>query len=122
MPSGHQSQFKQQKPFEIRKKEAEKMRRKYPDRIPVICERYFKSTSIPQIDKTKYLVPQDMTIGQFMYVIRKQIKLPQDTSIFLFCDDILPPSAELMSTVWEEHKADDGFLYLVYSAEGVFGQ
>lgn len=39
-----------------RKAEAERIRQKYPDRIPVICEKAEKS-DIPTIDKKKYLVP-----------------------------------------------------------------
>ena len=41
---------------EQRKTEAERIRQKYPDRIPVICEKADK-TDIPTIDKKKYLVP-----------------------------------------------------------------
>lgn len=39
-----------------RKSEADRIRQKYPDRIPVICEKADK-TDIPTIDKKKYLVP-----------------------------------------------------------------
>lgn len=52
-----------------RKAEAERIRQKYSDRIPVICEKVEKS-DIPTIDKKKYLVPADLTVGQFVYVIR----------------------------------------------------
>ena len=45
---------------EKRKAEAEKIRRKYDDRIPVIVERAPGST-IADIDKKKYLVPGDLT-------------------------------------------------------------
>ncbi|KAJ3508865.1 hypothetical protein NMY22_g16480 [Coprinellus aureogranulatus] len=41
---------------EKRKAEAERIRQKYPDRIPVICEKADR-TDIPTIDKKKYLVP-----------------------------------------------------------------
>lgn len=41
----------------------------------MICEKAEKS-DIPEIDKRKYLVPADLTVGQFVYVIRKRIMLP----------------------------------------------
>jgi GABA(A) receptor-associated protein len=41
---------------EKRKSEAERIRTKYPDRVPVICEKTDLSDS-PDIDKKKYLVP-----------------------------------------------------------------
>lgn len=78
--------------IEKRKAEAERIRQKYPDRIPVICEKVEKS-DIPTIDKKKYLVPADLTVGQFVYVIRKRIKLSPEKAIFIFVNEILPPTA-----------------------------
>lgn len=49
---------------EKRKLEAERIRSKYPERVPVICERDARS-DIPDIDKKKYLVPADLTVSQF---------------------------------------------------------
>ncbi|KAI6006019.1 autophagy-related protein 8 precursor [Pisolithus albus] len=132
------SKFKDEHPFEKRKQEAERIRQKYPDRIPVsirhiagrginggagfqvICEKADR-TDIPTIDKKKYLVPSDLTVGQFVYVIRKRIKLPPEKAIFIFVDEVLPPTAALMSAIYEEHKDEDNFLYVSYSGENTFG-
>ncbi|CDZ96341.1 symbiosis-related protein [Phaffia rhodozyma] len=114
------SKFKDEHPFEKRQAEAQRIRAKYSDRIPVICEKGDK-TDIPTIDKKKYLVPSDLTVGQFVYVIRKRIKLPAEKAIFIFVDEVLPPTAALISAVYEEHKDEDGFLYITYSGENVFG-
>ncbi|KAK7185372.1 autophagy protein 8 [Paraphaeosphaeria sporulosa] len=108
------SKFKDEHPFEKRKAEAERIRQKYNDRIPVICEKVEKS-DIATIDKKKYLVPADLTVGQFVYVIRKRIKLSPEKAIFIFVDEVLPPTAALMSSIYEEHKDEDGFLYITYS-------
>ncbi|RAL61566.1 hypothetical protein DID88_009605 [Monilinia fructigena] len=108
------SKFKDEHPFEKRKAEAERIRQKYSDRIPVICEKVEKS-DIATIDKKKYLVPSDLTVGQFVYVIRKRIKLSPEKAIFIFVDEVLPPTAALMSSIYEEHKDEDGFLYISYS-------
>ena len=112
--------FKQEHPLERRKSEAERIRAKYPDRIPVICEKSDRS-DIPDIDKKKYLVPADLTVGQFIYVIRKRIKLPPERAIFIFVNNVIPPTAHLMSTIYEEQKDEDGFLYITYSGENTFG-
>jgi GABA(A) receptor-associated protein len=106
--------------IEKRKSEAERIRAKYPDRVPVICEKADRS-DIPDIDKKKYLVPADLTVGQFHYVIRKRIKLAPEKALFLFCSNSIPPNAALMSTVYEEQKDEDGFLYIQYSGESTFG-
>ncbi|KAK3253313.1 Autophagy-related protein 8d [Cymbomonas tetramitiformis] len=114
------SSFKQEHPLEKRQGEAQRIREKYPDRIPVIVEKSEKS-DIPDIDKKKYLVPADLTVGQFVYVIRKRIKLGPEKAIFIFVNNVLPPTAALMSAIYEEHKDDDGFLYITYSGENTFG-
>ena len=61
--------FKQKHPFEKRKLESERIMVKYPTRIPIIVERYSKG--IQQIDKKKYLAPEDLSMANFLYVIRK---------------------------------------------------
>lgn len=57
-------------------------------------------------------MPADLTVGQFVYVIRKRIKLSPEKAIFIFVDEVLPPTAALMSSIYEEHKDEDGFLYI----------
>jgi len=114
------SEFKNQHTFEKRKAEAQRIRAKYPDRIPVIAEKASES-DIPDIDKKKYLVPADLSVGQFVYVIRKRIKLKPEKAIFIFVNNTLPPTASLMSQIYKEHKDEDGFLYVTYSGESTFG-
>ena len=100
----------------------------------------------------RYLVPADLTVGQFVYVIRKRIKVSPEKAIFMFVKNVLPPTgqfqpvlhsvraafflpaqvctadclfafaAALMSDVYEDHKDEDGFLYITYSGENTFGQ
>ncbi|KAG7036126.1 apg-6, partial [Cucurbita argyrosperma subsp. argyrosperma] len=59
----------------------------------------------------RYLVPADLTVGQFVYVIRKRIKLSPEKAIFIFVDNVLPPTGAIMSAIYEEKKDEDGFLY-----------
>ncbi|KAK8508001.1 hypothetical protein V6N11_073512 [Hibiscus sabdariffa] len=114
------SSFKLEHPLERRQAEAARIREKYPDRIPVIVERAEKS-DVPEIDKKKYLVPADLTVGQFVYVVRKRIKLSPEKAIFIFVKNILPPTAAMLSAIYEENKDEDGFLYMTYSGENTFG-
>ena len=86
----------------------------------MICEKDERS-DIPDIDKKKYLVPQDLTVGQFVYVVRKRIKLSPEKAIFIFINNVLPPTAALMSKIYQDHKDEDGFLYVQYSGENTFG-
>ncbi|KAG2637276.1 autophagy-related protein 8A-like [Panicum virgatum] len=112
--------FKMEHDLVKRQSESARIRDKYPDRIPVIVEKAGK-TDVPEIDKKKYLVPADLTVGQFIYVVRKRIKLSPEKAIFVFVKDTLPPTASLMSAIYEENKDEDGFLYMTYSGENTFG-
>ncbi|URE46123.1 Peptidase inhibitor I9 [Musa troglodytarum] len=118
-PPMAKSSFKLEHPLERRQAEAARIREKYPDRIPVIVEKA-ERTDIPDIDKKKYLVPADLTVGQFVYVVRKRIKLSAEKAIFVFVKNTLPPTAAMMSAIYEEHKDEDGFLYMTYSSENTF--
>lgn len=53
-------------------------------------------------------------MGQFVYVIRKRIKLSPEKAIFIFVDEVLPPTAALMSSIYDQHKDLDQFLYITY--------
>ena len=61
-------------PAEQRQDEAKKIRERYSDRIPCIVERA-NGSKLADIDKKKFLVPGDLTVAQFTYVVRKRIKL-----------------------------------------------
>ena len=113
--------FRKQVSLEKRKSESARILGKYPELVPLICERGGGSASVPEIDKKKYLVPPDLTMGQFAYVIRKRMKLDSQKAMFLFVDGTLPNGAKQMSHVYAEHKDDDGFLYVMYAGENTFG-
>src|SRR5947209_6450663 len=50
---------------EKRKQEADHIRQKYPDRIPVHVCRARAEAGLQEVDKHKYLVPGDITVSQF---------------------------------------------------------
>jgi len=112
--------FREENHLEQRKSEAEKIRTKYPDRIPVVVERVANS-HIADIDKRKFLVPNDISVAQFMWIIRKRIQLPSEKAIFLFVNKTIPQSSSTMGQVYNTFKDEDGFLYIAYSGENTFG-
>jgi len=112
--------FRNKTSFEKRKDEASRIKKKYPDRVPVVCERNLK-TDIPYIDKTKYLVPKELTVSQFLSIIRKRIKVPSNVAIFLLVDNTIPSTCTDMSTLYDNYQNEDGFLYCVYTGETCFG-
>jgi len=110
-------------PLYYRKEQSQKIKLKFPDRVPVILERFAGTTNLncPAIDKNKYLVPRDSTVGNFMYVVRQRLKLHEKQALFLFFDRMLAPTSDLMGLAYEQHKDEDGFLYVSYTTENTFG-
>ena len=58
--------------FEKRLQNSRELTDKYPDRVPCIIE----SDDI-KIDKKKYLIPSTLSLGQFITVIRKRVRLDE---------------------------------------------
>ena len=114
------SNFKQQHSFENRLKEANRIKESYPDKIPIICENS-PSSKLPNINKTKYLVPLDMSIGQYLYVIRRQLKLPAEKSLILFINGSIPSTNKRIYDYYKSYQDLDGFLYVQYGGENTFG-
>jgi len=114
-------QYKEEHPFEKRRAEGEKIRRKYPDRVPVIVEKSPKAR-IGDLDKKKYLVPSDLTVGQFYFLIRKRISLRPEDALFFFVNNVIPPTSATMGSLYQEHHEEDFFLYIAYSDESVYGE
>ena len=70
------------------------------------------------IDKTKYLVPNDLTVSQFNSMIRKRIEINKEEAFFL-ANGITALSRDAnLNDIYERYKdKDDGFLYISYSSE-----
>lgn len=112
--------FKKNHSLFKRREESKRILNKYPNRIPIIVNKTI-SSDILEIDKHKYLAPSDLTMGQFVYVIRKRINLNPERSLYLFCNNVLPATSAPLSQVYSNHKDEDGFLYITYAAENTFG-
>lgn len=108
-----------------RKAETTRIREKFPDRIPIWVDRAPKATTdTPTIDRNKYLVPHDLTVGQFMWVIRRRLHLKPNQTIYMFLGQhmAIAPHTHLMSMVAKEHTdAETGYLHVYYSFEDYFG-
>jgi len=113
--------FKNKYPFKQRKIDCTQILLKYPDRIPVICEKYPHSKSAPDIDKHKYLVGHNLTLAQFISVIRKRMCLKPELGLYIFINGSIPSNSSFMYNLFLNYKDDDGFLYITYDVENTFG-
>ena len=60
-------------------------------------------------------------MNQFVFIIRKRIKLDPSQTLFVMVNNSLVSSSELLGEVYETKKDIDGFLYMKYSSENTFG-
>tara|TARA_Y100000389_G_scaffold204028_2_gene254592 strand:+ start:816 stop:1178 length:363 start_codon:yes stop_codon:yes gene_type:complete len=113
--------FKKNNSFGKRKINYDTIMKNYHDRIPVIVEKDKHSQYLNDIDKNKFLVPHELTLAQFLYIIRQRCNLEPAQSLYLFCGNTLPPTSHTLGNIYNECKDDDGFLYIKYCAENTFG-
>lgn len=118
--------FKIDTPLEKRIQLSEKMREKYPDRLPIIIEIQKQPNPI-QLSQTRFIVHKSYTVGRLITEIRKNSPtLKSDEAMFLFCDaknnGILAPISKTVEELYTQYKDADGFLYFTVAKENVFGQ
>ena len=123
------------------KKKIEQMMTKNPNRVPIII-----SSNSFKIDKLKYIVPDTITIGELMIMLRKKNNINPQEAIFLFIKDnntqprnekeinnksknnskkenegILVPSSSTLGTLHQQHKDENLILHIFFEKEAVFG-
>jgi GABA(A) receptor-associated protein len=107
-------------PFYIRKNESNRVRGSHGDKVPIVVKKSEKS-DLPQITKSKFLVSKDLIFGNFVYVLRKHIKLTPEHALFVFINNTLVPNSMTIDTIDDQYRNPDGFVYATYSSENTFG-
>ena len=113
--------YRKNVPFDERKLKAAIILKQHPDRIPVVVECSEQLQEAHPLKKNKFIVPYELTLAQFMFVIRKHMKLNPEYAIFVFINNRLHPTTSLIGTIYEKEKDEDGFMYLDVFQESTFG-
>lgn len=116
----NKTEFTNQEKIAI-KKEVDMINTKYPDYIPIILRT--KSKSNIKLNKIKYLVGEDITVVQFLSIIRKKINnFNKSDSIFLFINNNLPVQHNTLGNLYKLYKdADTNMLFVTVCKENTFG-
>lgn len=106
--------------FDLRKKESYIILKKYPKSIPIII--YPKYENTPDLKKHKYIVPNNLLCAHFFDIIRNQLNMSKEKALFFFDDKRRLLSANsILNDIYIDNKNLDGFVYIYYSFENVFG-
>jgi len=117
-------------PKEKRNADTTRAKSLHAKRYPILVVPATSET--PAIDRQKYMVPDEFTMGQLMYLIRSRITLQKEEGLYLFVchlnehdelvQEVLPSASQLVGDLYRKHANSDGFLYVKYSVENTFGE
>ena len=91
----------------------------HKNKVPIIIQ--LSENSNVELYKLKYIVPVDITLQQFHCILNKYIKKNEKQTVILFINSILPVSSKTIGALYNQHKDNDGFLYITVRRENTFG-
>ena len=118
------SNYKKEFPKKERIHNSSKLIEQNKGQVPVICEKD-PNSKMKAIYKTKYLVKRELTVDKFIAVIRNKLELEINDALFIFVYNKEGKTALITSMnfgdLYDKYKDDDGFLYMMYTNEKVWG-
>jgi GABA(A) receptor-associated protein len=112
----------------LREGELEQIRKKHPERIPVVVTRSAQcDKQTPDLKRHKFLVPNQFVFGDLIHTVRKWLTIAPEQSLFLFVtppekkNEFIPAPSSLLTEIHDTFRHRNGVLYVVYTLENTFG-
>ena len=126
------SSYKNSVSFTARSEATRNILNKYPDKCPIYLTFDSKLILKPKsgTNFNKYIINNNLTIGQYLQILKKRVDVNERTSVTLFVniykDDklkntILPTLSMCIQEAYALYADEDGFLYMHLVAENTFG-
>ena len=106
--------FKQTHDFNTRYNECLHIMQTYPKRIPIILEHQANRKKKYKDIKVKYVVSNQLTIRQFLYIIKTKLDIEEDDELKCIIDNILVKAEDNVQDVYQKNKDKDGYVYIKY--------
>lgn len=101
----------------IIKKEVSLIKEKYPTYIPILI----RSDKL-KFTQYKYLVNEDVTVSQFMMIIKKKVELRPYEALYLFINNVIPQGSILLKNLYNNEKDfSTDMLIIMVCKENTFG-
>ena len=128
--------FKEQYTFEERRRKAIRRMDIDPNICPTIVEKADNDENLNDIGTLRLLVPKtetridkntgakitsDNTFAKLQARIRKRVNLKDSEALFCFINNTFAMQSTTIRQLYNDHADDDGFLYVQYAGENVFG-
>ncbi|CAI8025758.1 Microtubule-associated proteins 1A/1B light chain 3B [Geodia barretti] len=131
--------FKKRKCFADRKRDVDEIAKRHPNKVPLIVERGRREKHLPLLDKSKFLVPEELNMmpthghhpvrsPSFLVhnlppsIFLQRLQLTDSQAFYLLINGRTMAGASMMlRDVYSSDKDDDGFLYCTYTSQEAFG-
>ena len=126
------SSYKNSVSFNARKEATRNILNKYPDKCPIYLtfDNKLKLKQRAGTNFNKYIINNNLTIGQYMQVLKKRVEMGEKIALTLFVNiykndklinTILPILSMSIEQAYTQYCDEDGFLYMNLVAENTFG-
>jgi len=126
------SSYKNSVSFNARKEATKNILNKYPDKCPIYLtfDNKIKLKQKAGTNFNKYIINNNLTIGQYMQVLKKRVEMGEKIALTLFVNiykndklinTILPTLSMSIEQAYTQFCDADGFLYMNLVAENTFG-
>lgn len=107
---------------DVRKQESRLLLYNHPFKVPVILEPAKLKGNTLKLSQNKFLIPRMYTYHEFLQHIRRRLNLTKTQGLFVIVGGkSVPAPHHSMLRVYETYKDEDGFLYVTYSSQEVYG-